>query len=101
MTDDRAAKLETLKARAAGLVQEISDLQRLHVDPPEATTRSRVVKILEDGVPRSPLELSRLVGRSRALLCHLVRDMATRGDIVRVSWGKYTLPKGTEEVSET
>jgi len=99
MSDTRS-ELEELKAHAATLSQRISDLSRLSSDPPEATTRGRVIKILEDGIPRGPLELSKLVGRSRQLLCHLVRDMAREGLIVRVSWGKYTLPKAAEEVSE-
>jgi AraC-like DNA-binding protein len=87
------ARLARLEEQSRALAQQISDLRRLPSDPPEATTRAQVMKILEDGIERSPLTLSQLTGKSRSLLAHLVRDMAARGNIVRVSWGKYSLPK--------
>ena len=90
-------KLAQLEEQAQALVQQVSDFRRLANDPPESTTRAQVIKILEDKIPRSPRMLSILTGKSRSLLAHLVGDMEKRGNITRVSWGKYTLPERAAE----
>lgn len=64
------------------------------------TTRERVLDLLKDREPRSPHELSKLLGRSQQTLGHLLPKMAKAGELQKVSWGKYTLPGTDEGTSE-
>lgn len=90
---DISRRLQQLEKQGRELAETAADLARAQQELRPAPARELVLKLLDDGVARSPLELSRLTGRSHQTLTHLVRKMAGAGDIVRTGWGQYTLPR--------